>query len=85
MQSHQELSDKIVESCNRLNDKIDQSNRELREDFTRKMEQLKAELVSIILHHSHAGPNEPPVFTLPPMASTLSPTAPEPELASADD
>ena len=80
-QSHRELSDKIDGTRRELSDKIDQSHREMMQ----QMAQMKAEIISALVNHTHPEPGGPPVFTAPPPVISPDPTAREPEAAPADN
>ena len=89
--SHKELSEKIDQSHKELSekfdDKIDSAIGQLREDFTRQLEQVKAEIINALLHHSHPEPGGPPVFTVPPpvVPPDSLPQETEPAPAPADN
>ena len=85
-QTRNELSEKIDQSHRELSEKIDQRHRELsekidllREDMMRQMAQMKGEIISALVSHTHPEPGGPPVFTAPPPATPPNPPAQEPE------
>ena len=84
-QSHKELSEKIAQSHKELSEKIDSAISELRGDFSRQMDQTKAEIINALVNHTHPGPNAPPVFTAPPPVSPADAPAREAELTPSDD
>ncbi len=85
--THKELSEKIDQSHKELSEKIDLAIGQLREDFTRQLEQVKAEIINALLHHSHPEPGGPPVFTVPPpvVPPDSLPQETEPTPAPADN
>ena len=89
--THKELSEKIDQSYKELSEKfdekIDSAIGQLREDFTRQLEQVKAEIINALLNHSHPEPGGPPVFTVPPpvVPPDSLPQETEPAPAPADN
>lgn len=75
-QSHLELSEKINQSHLELSEKIDKS----RDDVLWRMEQMKAEIISALVSHTHPEPGGGPVFTAPSDS-----VAAEPQPTPADD
>ena len=59
--AHNELGEKIAQSHKELSAKIDSAISELRGDFSRQMDQTKAEIINALVNHTHpVSPVEPP-------------------------